>query len=166
MIETVLTSLRRSSTVLALTAGVLVAAFLAGSAAVADEISTFVSDGAAIGGTDPVSYHVQGEPLPGTDEFTADWDGVTWKFSSAANRDAFMAEPEKYAPAYGGFCATGASFGKKVPIDPVYWKIVDGQLYLNNSSAAQDVFLKDESGTISQANTNWSKIRTIPADQL
>lgn len=132
----------------------------------ADDVTTFVSDGAAIGGTDPVSYHKGGEPLPGSDEFTTTWDGVTWKFSSAANRDAFAANPEKYAPAYGGYCATGASFGKKIPIDPVYWKIVDGTLYLNNSSAAQDHFLGDEAGTISRANANWSKIRAVPAGQL
>jgi YHS domain-containing protein len=146
------------------------ACFAAGAAfalpVLADEITTYVSDGAAIGGTDPVSYHLGGEPLPGSDEFTTTWDGVTWKFSSAANRDAFAANPEKYAPAYGGFCATGASFGKKVPIDPVYWKIVDGTLYLNNSSAAQDHFLGDETGTISRANKQWEQIQAVPAGQL
>ena len=134
--------------------------------ACADEITTYVSDGAAIGGTDPVSYFRQGEPLPGSDEFTTTWDGVTWKFSSAENRDAFVADPEKYAPAFGGYCATGASFGRKFPIDPVYWNIVDGTLYLNNSSSAQDVFLKDEPGTISRATAQWEKIRTIPANKL
>ncbi len=134
--------------------------------AFADDVTTFVSDGAAIGGTDPVSYHTGGEPLPGSDAFTTVWDGVTWKFSSAANRDTFVANPEKYAPAYGGFCATGASFGKKIPVDPVYWKIVDGKLYLNNSSAAQKHFLADENGAIGRANANWSKIREIPAGQL
>ena len=161
-----MTASRRSRFIrLAALAGLAIAAAFA-TPAIADEISTYVFDGAAIGGTDPVSYHLQGEPLPGSDDFTTTWNGVVWKFSSAANRDAFIAAPETYAPAYGGFCTTGASFGKKVPIDPVYWKIVDGQLYLNNSSAAQEVFLKDERGTISRADANWQKIKDVSADKL
>lgn len=130
--------------------------------AFADEVSTYVSGGYAIGGTDPVAYFTDGEPTPGSDAFTAEYDGVTWKFASAANRDAFLADPEKYAPAYGGYCATGMSFGQKVPIDPDYWRIVDGKLYLNNSSAAQRVFLDDVPGTISRADTHWPKIKDVP----
>ncbi len=119
---------------------------------------TYTSNGFAISGTDPVAYHTDGKPVAGSDEFTAEYNGATWKFASAANRDAFLADPEKYAPAYGGFCATGMSFGEFVPTDPDYWKIVDGKLYLNNSAAAQRVFLKDEPGTISRADGHWAKI--------
>jgi YHS domain-containing protein len=134
--------------------------------ALADEISTYVADGYAIGGTDPVTYFTDGEPNQGSDEFTGEYNGVTWRFVSAENRDAFLADPEKYAPAYGGFCATGMSFGQKIPIDPTYWKIVDGKLYLNNSSAAQRVFLEDEAGTISRADGHWAEIEDVPANRL
>jgi YHS domain-containing protein len=146
-------------------AAALLAAQLA-APALADEISTYVADGYAIGGTDPVTYFTDGEPNQGSDEFTAEYDGVTWRFVSAENRDTFLADPEKYAPAYGGFCATGMSVGQKIPIDPTYWKIVDGKLYLNNSSAAQRVFFEDETGTISRAGGHWVEIEDVPANQL
>lgn len=136
-----------------LTAGLALAAF----PALGEPV--YVSDGYAIGGTDPVSYFVDGEPNQGSDAFTAEYNGATWRFMSAANRDAFLADPEKYAPAYGGYCATGMSYGQKVPIDPTYWKIVDGQLYLNNSSTAQRLFLEDEPGTISRADGHWATIK-------
>jgi hypothetical protein len=136
----------------------LLLAVLAAFPALAAE--AYVKGGFAIGGTDPVAYFTDGRPVAGDDAFTADYRGVAWKFASAANRDFFLADPEKYAPAYGGYCATGMSFGQKVPIDPDYWKIVDGRLYLNNSSAAQKVFLADEPGTISRADGHWTKIDT------
>jgi YHS domain-containing protein len=132
-------------------------AFAATLAALAAD-NTYVKDGYAIGGADPVAYHTAGRPVPGSDAITAEYRGVTWKFASAENRDTFLADPKKFAPAYGGFCATGMSFGQKIPIDPNYWKIVGGRLYLNNSAAAQRVFLGDESGTISRADGNWARI--------
>ena len=134
--------------------------------AFADNVSTFVKDGAAIGGTDPVAYFTEGRPVAGSSEFTAEHDGVTWHFASAGNRDAFTDDPAKYAPAYGGFCATGASFGKKIPIAPQHWKIVDGKLYLNSSDGAHKRFLSDEAGTIGRADGHWQKIKTVPAAKL
>ncbi len=135
-------------------------------AAQASDIDNFVENGAAIGGTDPVAYFTEGRPVAGSDAFTAEYDGVTWKFASAANRDAFLADPAKYAPAYGGFCATGTRFSKKVPVKPEFWKIVDGRLYLNSSEGSHNRFLKEEAETISTADDNWPKIKDIPADQL
>jgi len=132
----------------------------------ADQITNFVQDGVAIAGADPVAYFTQNTSVIGKPGFSADWNGVTWRFASAENRDAFKANPTKFAPQFGGFCATGASFGKKVSIDPGQFKVVDGKLYLNHSPEAQAVFLKDEKGTIAKAETNWSKIETVPADKL
>ena len=132
----------------------------------ADEITTYVKDGAAIGGTDPVAYFTEGKPVAGSDKFTATHDGVTWKFSSAEHRDMFKAEPEKYAPAYGGYCATGASFGYKIPIDPTTWDIHNGKLYLNAGSAPHKRYLSDVDGTIERADKNWTKIKDVPADKL
>jgi YHS domain-containing protein len=120
----------------------------------------------AIEGYDPVAYFSDGTPTEGSEEFAAEYDGATWLFASAENRDAFLADPEKYAPAYGGYCATGMSFGERVPVDPVYWRIIDGRLYLNNSNAAQQFFLQDVPGNISRADANWVKIKDVPADEL
>jgi YHS domain-containing protein len=102
----------------------------------------YTKDGVALGGTDVVSYHSAGKPMQGSSQFTARYQGVTWYFSSAANRDRFAATPAQYAPAYGGWCSAGASKGKKVATKPEFWKIVDGQLYLNSSDGAQKLFLR------------------------
>lgn len=132
----------------------------------ADEITTFVTDGAAIGGTDPVAYFTEGKPVAGTDEFTFVYDDVTWKFSSADNRDAFAADPVKYAPQYGGFCAYGLSKGFKVPVQPDLWKIVDGKLYLNNNPAVQERFNANTAELINHADLNWAEVKDTKPEDL
>ena len=128
----------------------------------------FVKGGVAIEGYDTVAFHTAGKPTPGSSQFTAQYQGVTWQFASAANRDAFMASPAKYAPAYGGWCSAGASKGKKVMTKPAeYWAVVDGQLYLNSSDAAHNkLFLGDTAGTIRKGESNWKTIYATPAAQL
>jgi YHS domain-containing protein len=128
----------------------------------------FVAGGAAIGGYDPVSYHVQKSPALGSSQFTAEYQGATWQFASAANRDLFVASPAKYAPAYGGWCSAGASKGKKVATKPdQFWAVVDGQLYLNSSDAAHNkLFLADTSGIIRKGEGNWKTIYATPANKL
>lgn len=140
--------------------------FALGAAALADQVTSFAPEGVAINGYDTVAYHTLGAPTPGSAEFTAEHDGVTWRFASAANRDAFVADPAKYAPAYGGYCAFGTSKGVKKATLPDQFKVVDGQLYLNSSAKAQENFLKDEPGVIGAADTNWTRIAPIPADKL
>jgi YHS domain-containing protein len=137
-----------------------------GSALAADE--HYLAQGAAIGGFDTVSFHTQGKPMAGSPQFTAQYQGATWQFASAANRDLFVANPAKYAPAYGGWCSAGASKGKKVATKPdQFWTIVDGQLYLNSSDAAHNkLFLADSAGTIRKGEMNWKTIYATPADKL
>ncbi|MEJ8476463.1 YHS domain-containing (seleno)protein [Roseibium algae] len=149
----------------ALTGIVLTTCLFAGSA-YADEITTYVSGDAAIGGTDPVAYFTLGKPVAGSDKFTTTYDDVTWKFSSAENRDMFVANPAKYAPQYGGFCAFGAAMGFKVPVVPEAWKIVDGKLYLNNSPAVQKRFEGDVAGYINNATLNWEIIKDKKPEDL
>ena len=127
----------------------------------------FVANGAAAGGVDVVAYHTVGKPTLGTAEFTAKYQGVTWQFASAKNRDLFKAEPAKYAPAYGGWCSAGASKGKKVVTKPEFWKIVDGRLYLNSSKAAHEkLFLADTENVIRKGERNWKVIFATPANEL
>ncbi|QFT31111.1 YHS domain-containing (seleno)protein [Roseibium porphyridii] len=132
----------------------------------ADEITTFTKGGAAIGGTDPVAYFTEGKPVAGSDEYTFTYDDVTWKFSSEENRDKFAAEPAKYAPQYGGFCAFGAAMGFKVPVVPEAWSIVDGKLYLNNSLKVQERFEQDVPGHINNATLNWEIIKDKKPEEL
>ena len=114
-------------------------------------------DGIAIGGTDPVAYFTQGEPTPGSAEFSYEHNGATWHFASAAHRDLFAATPEQYTPVYGGYCAFGMSYNSKYPTVPEAWDIVDGKLYLNYDKDIQQDWQQDKPGLIQQANEHWQK---------
>ena len=117
--------------------------------------TVFAEGGAAIRGYDPVAYFTDGRPVEGRPEFTATRDGATWRFASAEHKAAFDAEPAKYAPQYGGYCAWAVSQGYTAPIDPDAWKVVDGKLYLNYSRDVQTNWQKDIPGHIAKADGNW-----------
>ncbi|MBR0674325.1 YHS domain-containing (seleno)protein [Neoroseomonas soli] len=114
-----------------------------------------VEDGVAVRGTDVVAYFTEGRAIAGNPRFTTPWRGATWRFASAAHRDLFAAEPERYAPAYGGFCAYAVSEGYTAPIDPAAWRIVDGRLFLNYDRAVQRRWERDIPGRIARADANW-----------
>ncbi|GAB3521162.1 YHS domain-containing (seleno)protein [Photobacterium alginatilyticum] len=120
----------------------------------------------AIKGYDPVAYFTESKALKGNKAFTATYKNAIYQFSSADNRDAFKAEPDKYAPQYGGYCAFGVAMGKKFETDPNAWKVVDNKLYLNLDKSVQKRWLEDVPGYINTANTNWSTIKTVEADKL
>lgn len=129
---------------------------LSGAAAMAQTV--YEDDGVAIEGYDPVAYFKQGKPVEGTDEFPLEYRGVTWHFSSAENRAAFEADPEHYAPQYGGFCAYAVAQGQTASIEPDAWKIVDGKLYLNYSQSIARRWEKDMQSYIKSADQNWPGI--------
>ncbi|MBK1698566.1 YHS domain-containing protein [Rhodovibrio salinarum] len=120
-----------------------------------DKTAYFAEDGIAIRGYDPVAYFDQGAPVKGSAEHSLTWQGVTWQFASAAHRQAFQDTPEKYAPAYGGYCAYAVAKDQLASIDPTAWRIVDGKLYLNYSASIQDTWEEDIPGYIKQAEINW-----------
>jgi len=111
--------------------------------------------GVAVKGYDVVAYFTQSKPVKGTQQFTHQWNGATWQFASAADRDLFAADPAKYAPQYGGYCAYGVSQNHAVPIDPEAWRIIEGKLYLNYSKSVQKTWLEDPPKRIEEANRNW-----------
>ncbi|MFK8182257.1 MAG: YHS domain-containing (seleno)protein [Phormidesmis sp.] len=119
----------------------------------------YLKDDVAIGGADPVAYFngdlAKGEFVEGSAEFTHEWRGATWQFASAENRDAFAADPEKYEPQYGGYCAWAAAQNQLAAISPDAWAVVDGKLYLNANKNIQARWEKDIPGFITSANTNW-----------
>lgn len=106
-----------------------------------------------------MAYFTAGAPTAGKAEFNAAHAGVTYHFASAANRDAFKAEPAKYAPQYGGFCAMGVALEKKLDGDPNAWRIHDGKLYLNVSKDVQKKWLEDVPGNNKKADVNWPQIK-------
>jgi len=109
----------------------------------------------ALRGYDPVAYFTEGKPIEGSDRFTHHWQGATWHFASAENRDSFAADPERYAPQYGGYCAWAVSQGYTASTNPEAWRIVGDKLYLNYSKSVQKRWEKDVPGNIAKANRNW-----------
>jgi len=111
------------------------------------------------GGYDLVSYHTGKKPLPGNGNHVVVRDGVTYLFASEENKDAFSKAPERYLPAYGGWCAYGVSVGKKFVGDPTVWEIVDGRLYLNLDNGIKARWAKDIPGNVAKADATWPKIQ-------
>jgi len=118
----------------------------------------YADDGLAIDGTDAVAYFTQGEPVAGFPEFTYEWIGATWRFSSEENRAAFASDPEAYAPQYGGYCAYAVSEGYTASTVPEAWKIVDGKLYLNYSRGVQRRWERNVPERIEAADANWPSV--------
>ncbi len=117
-------------------------------------------NGIAIAGHDPVAYFSEKKPVKGAARFTHTHKDATFRFASAENRDAFAANPEKYAPQYGGFCAYGTSRGYKAPIDPAAFTVVKGKLYLNYSADVQQTWRKDIPGYVGKADKAWPDVKT------
>jgi len=113
----------------------------------------------AVSGYDVVSYQNGEKPLRGNGNHVSVYEGETYLFINEDNRKAFERNPQKFAPAYGGFCAYGVAVGKKFVGDPDVWRVVDGRLYLNLDTRIQDTWEKDISGNIQKANNQWGEIR-------
>jgi YHS domain-containing protein len=118
-----------------------------------------------ISGYDPVAYFTEGKPMRGSGYHVADYKGVTYAFVSEEHKDMFEANPSKYVPAYGGWCAYGVAVGKKFVPDPTVWKIAKGTLYLNLDRDIQSKWSKDIPGYIKTGDANWKEIKAkAPAD--
>ncbi|MEM9370521.1 MAG: YHS domain-containing (seleno)protein [Pseudomonadota bacterium] len=114
--------------------------------------------GTAIDGTDAVAYFTEGKPVEGSSDFTHEWNGATWRFSTAANRDLFAADPVAYAPQYGGYCAWAVSQGYTASTDPDAWRIVDGKLYLNYNESVQSRWERNIPENIASGDENWPQV--------
>ena len=124
-------------------------------AAFATTPDIYADDGVAVDGTDVVAYFTDAAPVAGDAAFAADQDGATWLFSNAANRDAFVADPQKYLPAFGGYCAFAVSRGYIAPTIPEAWTIFEDRLYLNANLRARRLWLRDVPGNIALGEANW-----------
>ena len=109
----------------------------------------------AINGYDTMAYFMLGKPVKGQDALATEWMGAKWKFSSQANLDLFKANPEKYAPQYGGYCAYGVVQDNLVKVEPDQFTIRDGKLYLNYDADIQAKWLKDPAGFIKSADAKF-----------
>ena len=123
-----------------------------------DPVYTGAFSSLAVSGYDPVAYFNEGKPVEGSGEHEYEWNGATWRFSSAENMNSFRSNPQAYAPQYGGYCAWAVSQGYTASSDPQAWRIVDGKLYLNYSAGVQKTWEQDIPGFIVKADTNWPKV--------
>jgi hypothetical protein len=135
-------------------------AALAATAASAVEYNTGYFGNVAIEGYDTVAYFTEGKAHAGSPAITHEWQGVVWQFASAENRDKFIADPEAYAPQFGGLCAEGVAYGEiSANLAPESFSIVDGKLYLNYA-----VFFTDLATNIPVAMSKWDKVHRLLAE--
>lgn len=124
-----------------------------------DAVYTSRWSNVAVQGYDPVAYFTDGAPTKGSDDFATDYNGAEFHFASQANLDKFLADPEKYAPQYGGYCAWAIADGKYAKGNAKNWAIVDGKLYLNYNGSIQKKWDKDRAGFITKGDTQWTELQ-------
>lgn len=125
-------------------------------------IYTGIVKGVGAGGYDTVAFVTENAARPGRPDITLEHAGVVWRFASAANRDTFKADPSRYMPQYGGYCAWAVANGYTAKGDPEAWSVVDGKLYLNYNESVRAGWLKDTAGNIGKGNANWPAVLAKP----
>ena len=122
-------------------------------------VNTGYFGGVAIMGYDTVAYFTEGKAIKGSEQYSYNWLGTPWHFSSTKHRDLFMSEPVKYAPQFGGYCAGEVAFdGVTVNIDPDAWRIIDGKLYLGyGKDFAADLEAHPDKW-LPKAEANWPAV--------
>ena len=122
------------------------------------EINTGYFGNVAIQGYDPVAYFTEGKATQGSEDHTLKWLGAFWRFASKEHKQLFAANPQDFAPQYGGHCATGLAIHGKLTkdIDPEAWAIIDDKLYLNYSKETNKL-LTGKVITVEKSNENWEK---------
>lgn len=120
----------------------------------------YLSSGAkaAVSGYDTVAYFTEQRAVKGNPRFVSEWKGTKWLFASADNQKEFEANPEKYVPRYGGYCAFAVANNSTAPGDPLQWSIVNNRLYLNISGGVKKRWLSNKEQFIAQGDKNWPNV--------
>lgn len=123
-----------------------------------DEINTGYLSDVTIDGYDATAYHIKGEPVEGLSKYKFSWKGADWYFLRVKDRDLFAANPEGYAPQYGGYCSNQMSLGNLSDIDPGVWLIHGGKLYLFGHDVGRARWLKTGVvDRIKDADKHWKE---------
>jgi hypothetical protein len=136
-----------------------VALFITASALNAQVSEIFVKDGYAIGGYDPVAFFTENKAIKGAEGISITWKNAKWLFSNKKHADMFKANPEKYAPQYGGYCAYGCSRGYKAKTEIEAFTVTDGKLYFNYNIKTRAEWTKDMKAYIEKADAEWEKMQ-------
>jgi YHS domain-containing protein len=132
-----------------------IAALLATTAVAGELVNVAGASGIAVDGYDPVAFFTDAKPTNGDPGITSTYKGATYLFASKEHKGKFDADPEKYLPQYGGFCAYGAALGALFPVDISTWQVRDGKLYLNLNPAIAAEFNMDPTAFIAKAEKKW-----------
>jgi len=131
---------------------------LAGSAYADEPIYTGMLTDEAVSGYDTVAYFTDGKAVKGKEAFKFNFKGAEWRFASQANMEAFKAEPEKYMPQYGGYCAWAMARGHTAASNPEFWSIIDGKLYLNYNAEVKMKWEKQTPMFIKDADKKYPEV--------
>ena len=112
----------------------------------------------ALSGYDAVAYFTVNKPVKGSTNYSTEYNGADWHFTSQTNLDQFKAMPDKYAPQYGGYCAWAVANNDTAKGDPLQWNIHEGKLYLNYNAEIRQKWSSDKSALILKADNNWPKV--------
>ncbi|WDZ99466.1 YHS domain-containing (seleno)protein [Mucilaginibacter sp. SJ] len=134
-------------------------AFVTAVQAYAQQSEIFAPGGKAIKGYDPVAFFKESKPVKGSEKFQYKWKEATWFFSGNENLEAFKADPEKYAPQYGGYCAYGTSQGHKAPTQTDTWTVLNDKLYFNYNDKVKELWTKDQANLIKTADEKWPEVK-------
>ncbi len=128
---------------------------LISTAALAAKPEVFSRNGAAINGYDPVAYFTEEKPVKGSRDHSLNWKDAVWLFSSADNKALFEADPDAYAPQYGGYCAYAVSRNYTAKTEPDAWTVYDGKLFLNYNKLVRGLWEIDIPGNVAKGDMNW-----------
>ena len=117
----------------------------------------------ALKGYDPVAYFTDGKPTLGAAEYEMAFDGQRYRFASAQHRDLFKANPDKYAPQFGGNCANNMANGQRRESDPTVWVIIGDKLYVFAGTAGAERFRQDSQSAALKAAANWKTLKNTPS---
>ena len=137
-----------------------VAGSIEGLAQVRAAAQTVPSDRIGLKGYDPVAYFTLSTPTPGLAEYAFTYDGVRYLFANARHRDLFKANPDKYAPQFGGSCANNMANGVRRESDPTIWAIINGNLYVFAGAAGAERFRKEAATATLKAAANWQNLKS------
>lgn len=115
----------------------------------------------ALRGYDPVAYFTDQRPMVGDPQHQHEWDGAIYRFTSAKHLGLFKADPDRYLPQYGNWCAATVARGGKRHGNPEYWIVVDGRLYLF-AGPNGPALMRADPAMNSKADENWSKVSELP----
>jgi hypothetical protein len=158
-------TLRSLVTLLAVVSMLASAAPAGADASAAPIAAANAPDGLALRGYDPVAYFTDAKPRRGLPELTATHDGATYRFTSAEHRNRFLADPARYVPQYGGYCAFAMSIDRIADADPERWVIVNDKLHVNKNRLAHGLWSIGTAGRIESADRYWPAFPKTPVVQ-